>query len=269
MYCSLRFFIDKPPDLLDAHTILCVFELISVKLGIEYDYIQHTLFDPEKDCTIINRNYSYDIFGKKCFVNSEIKHLVSSEFGDLSAPFITASCNSQNNVLYSKVRAEVQFPTYGTPMVIRVDYEQKYARKLDFQKFTYLITNLCSLGFHVNNAFFHIYHCKNEAVTLDGGQIGSIIGMSGRRNLKKYILHRKNGCVNRPMDIFYANYVPEFLLSNENWNKVSKVLGQDYVAKIEDGVAFALSNTVSLSPYYRIIEQAMLKKLHRIFNTVS
>lgn len=268
MYCSLRFFIDKTPNLLEAHNILCVFKLISDELGIPYDYILHTLFDPEIDRTVVNKKYIYDTSGKEHFKSSEITPLVSGKHGDLSAPFITATCNGQSSILYSKARTEIQFPVYSVPMIIRVDYEQKYAKKLDFHTFSRLIINLCGMEFHVNNAFFHIYVHKNEAVTLDGGQIDSIISVDGRRNLKKSILHNKNGCVNHLMDVFCANYVPCRLLCNENWNAIANIIGENNIARIDDGIAFALPNMEDLSPKYRIMNRAMLKKLHEILCSV-
>ena len=53
MYCSLRFFVDQTPDLTKAQNILRIFELVESVLEIPFDYIQYSVFNPDKDDLLI------------------------------------------------------------------------------------------------------------------------------------------------------------------------------------------------------------------------
>lgn len=257
---------DKVPDPVNAKTILPIFELFSDKLGKSYDYISYILFDPEKDGTIVNKIYSYTMTGKASFLNTEIIPLISDNYGNLSAPFIKAACISKPSVLYSAIRVEIQFPVLTMPLIIRVDYEQGSTKKLNFQKYLQLISEMHILGFHVNNSFFHVYPRKSMAATLDGGQIGSITTFGERQTIKKAVAHRQEECVNHLLDVFCANSMPYAVLNEDMRKQISNIVGAENVANVGDNFVFALPNMEDLTPAYRIKYLSHIKKLRRIFS---
>lgn len=179
MYCSLRIYADKIADSISAQNILSLFDLFGSIFGWSYDYISYMLFDPDADYMLIDKSYTYDSRGKKDFSDTNINAVFVGKYGESSAPIITASCTENAVQLYSKHRIQIQYPISSEPYIIRVDYSQKGAQKLTLKSYNYIIQLLCTCGFSVNNGIYHVYRNKNEATTLDGGQIGFCLGLYG------------------------------------------------------------------------------------------
>lgn len=267
MYCSLRVYVDKTSDLVSTKNILYLFQLFANTLGLSYDYISYTLFDPENDCMLIDEKYSYNLVGKKVFANANILPVVIGRYGDLSAPFITATCIGKSAQLYSAQRVQIQFPVSSEPFVIRVDYAQKATQKLTLETYNFLIQSLADIGFCVNNGFYHVYRNKNEAVTLDGGQIGSVIGCCGHVNLKNFLIHHKKGCCNRLMGIYCANSIRIDSLRRDSLEAIVNIVGSSNVILEDNICSFALGNMQKITPSYRIRYAIMLNKLQKILTT--
>lgn len=264
MYCSLRFYVDETPDLTKSQNILCIFELFESVLEIKYDCILHMLFNPDKDDLLIHEKYSYNTQGIAAFLDADILPTYLGKSGDFSAPFISATCNGKATQIYSRIHVETQFPAYTQPFIIRVDYEQKYASKLTPEKYVFLTQALSTMGFRINNCFYHVYTKKKEATTLDGGQVGSFINYYERKNLQKSVLHHSKGCLNRFMDIYCFNSIRLDLLKPETIRAITDIVGDSNLT-ITDGVlSFALGSVDELSPNYRLTHHHTLRKLKKL-----
>ena len=264
MYCSLRFFVDKTPDLTKAQNILDIFELFEHTLRVSYDYILYTVFDPDKDDPLIDKKYFYNTYWKEIFLTDDILKMFIGKSGDFSAPIITATCAGKSTQIYSKIRVQIQFPVYTQPFVICVDYEQQYTDEFTFRKYNFLIQSLTAMGFHINNCFYHIYPKKNEAATLDRGQVGHFLNCYEQRNLKKSVLHHSNGCLNRFMDIYYFNSVRLSMLTPEIISKIADIVGTNNLIITDDILSFALGNAGKESLNYRITHHYELRKLEKL-----
>lgn len=180
----------------------------------------------------------------------------------MSAPFIRAACNGSPAQLYTDAQVEIQFPVYAMPFTIRADGKQ--GKDFSFQTYTRLIQTLNASGFSVNNAFCHRYSRKNEAVTLDGGQLGSFVGCRGRRNLKNSVQHRKKGCLNRLIGIYGANSIRADLLSEETQKQITALVGSDCTQNAGNVFSFTLETDEALTPLKRIRRRRVQKKLEAL-----
>ena len=266
MYCSLRLYVDKKSHSISTQNILNLFELFSNTFGWSYNYITYILFDPEKEGTLIDEKYSYDSFGKKDFLNTKIIPLFTGQHGDSSAPFITASCIEKPTQLYSKHRVQIQFPIYSELFVIRVDYETRDTQKLTLKTYNFLIQSLAEMGFCFNNGLYHVYSNKNEAVTLDGGQIGSLVNYYGHVNLGNYLRHRTKDYRNRLMGIYYVNSIHMDYLGKGMLNSIENIVGSENVILENNICSFSLKNLKKSTPLYRIRYAGVLIKVQRLFN---
>lgn len=261
MYCSLRYYVDTIPTDNLPEQVLHVFELFSSELEISYDHISYLLFNPDADEVLVNQVFSFDDSGKKEFAQLGIIQSVGENDRIISAPFIEACSNCRKEELYSKSRVQIQFPDYSNIMVIRVDYEQRYAKKLCFSKYKNIVIGLCNLGFNVNNSFYHVYSRKNNAVTLDGGQIGSYIGLDGWQNKKDWLLHQKNHYMNHLMGVHCANSFPSSLITSQIKDAISKIVGGNNIDVVNGTVFFSLPNLASVTSAYRILSKLTIEKL--------
>jgi len=264
MYCSLRIYVDKITDSISAQNILSLFDLFDSVFEWSHDYISYMLFDPDNDRMLIDKNYSYDSRGKKDLSDINIPAVIVGKYGDLSAPIITASCVENAMQLYSKQRVQIQYPISSEPYIIRVDYSQKGTKMLTLESYNYIIQSLCACGFSVNNGIYHVYRNKNEATTLDGGQIGSFLGFNGRVNLKNYLKHRKDGCRDRTSGIYYANSVRTDSISKHTLEAIKDVVGSSNVILENNIFSFSLGDMINATPNYRIRRAIILKKLQNI-----
>lgn len=263
MYCSFRFFLDSYPTLLESYPLLELFEVFASELGVSYDFISYILLDPDNDVVCINKSYSYDLEGKAVFLSSDvIPQLVGCD-GCATAPFFEATfCQSSHKT--SRMNCvRVEFPANFMPMIIKVDFDCSYIGPIDKWKFIRIVERLHCLGYHVNNAYFHVYSRANEAETLDGGQIG-VIGSSGRKNIRNSLTHRQNGCLNHVMDVFCANAIGSSVFSDETWKHIYDIVGQENFWKIDDIVVFFLTKNAELWKSYGILERTMARKLTRV-----
>ena len=226
-----------------------------------YNHVSYLLFDPDNDRTLIDEKYSYDVVGKREFLNKDILPVVVGKSGDMSSPFIEASCESKPMQLYSKIRVQIRFPAYTQPFVICVDYEQKEEEKLTLEKYASLMKKLSAIGFHVNNSFYHVYAKKNEAFTLDGGQSGSLLNHYERKNLKNSVMHRKAGCINRFMDIYCANSICTELLDEKTRQQIEDIVGSENTVYDTEVFSFSIGNMQNLTSAYRVRDQRVIKKL--------
>ena len=264
MYCSLRLYVDKISDSISTQNILGLFELFATIFDWSYDNITHELFDPDSDCMLINKSYSYDFIGKKIFADVDISSVVVGKHGDLSAPIITALCIDNASQLYSKQRVQIQYPISSEPFVIRVDYSQKGMQMLTLESYNYIMQSLRTYGFSVNNGIYHVYRNKNEATTLDGGQIGSFLGCYGRINLKNYFKHRKYGCRNRILGVYYANSVCADSISKQTLEEVKDIVGSSNTILDANVFSFSIGNMLNASPDYWIKYAIILNELRKI-----
>lgn len=264
MYCSLRIYADKITNSISTQNILSLFDLFDGIFDWSHDYISYMLFDPDDDHMLIDKNYSYDSRGKKDFSDANIPEVIIGKYGDLSAPIITASCTEKAMQLYSKQRVQIQYPISSEPYIIRVDYSQKGKQMLTLESYNYIIQSLYACGFSVNNGIYHVYRNKNEATTLDGGQIGSFLGFYGRDNIKKYLKHRNCGCRDRTMGIYYANSVCTNSISKQTLEAIKDVVGSNNFILDNNICSFSLGNMINATPNYRIRRAIIINKLQNI-----
>ncbi len=264
MYCSLRVYIDKVNRSVNAQNILDIFEVFEIVLCKSYDYISYILFDPDRDRTLIDEKYSYDSIGKNRFLNTDILPVFVGKSGDMSSPFIGAYCASKSTQLYSKIRVQIQFPDHTQPFVIRVDYEQKEEEKLTLEKYAYLMKRISSIGFHVNNSFYHVYAKKGEVFTLDGGQCGSLLTYYERNNLKNSVMHRKAGCINRFMDIYCVNSICTEWLDVKTRQQIEDIVGSENTVFDAEIFSFSTGSLQNLTSRYRVRDQRVIRKLRHL-----
>lgn len=264
MYCSLRIYADKITDSISTQNILSLFDLFDSIFDWSHDYISYMLFDPDNDHMLIDKSYSYDSRGKKDFSDTNIPAVIVGKHGDLSAPIITASCTENAMQLYLKQRIQIQYPISSEPYIIRVDYSQKGTQMLTLESYNYIIQSLFTCGFSVNNGIYHVYRNKNEATTLDGGQIGSCLGLYGRVNLKNYLKHRKGGCRDRTMGVYYVNSVRTDSISKQTLEAIKDVVGSSNVIQEGNVFSFSLGPMINATPNYRIRRAIILNKLQNI-----
>ena len=266
MYCSFRFYIDISPELINSHRLLNVFELFSNVLGKKYDYISYMLFDPDKNDALIDKKYPYDLSGIDEFLNTTILHEVSGENGCLSAPFVRATCTGSATQIYSQICVEIQFPVYSCPLIIRVDYSSHGAEKVTLKSYNYLIHSLLAMGFCVNNGFYHVYSQKNEAITLDGGQIGVLFSCCGRKNRRNYVKHHKEGFLDRFMGIYCVNSLINHALNEDIIKEIENLVGRCNVIYGNNIVSFSLGNIERITPAYRIQYHYTINKIQKIID---
>lgn len=264
MYCSLRIYVDKITDSVSAQNILSLFDLFDSVFEWSHDYISYMLFDPDNDRMLIDKNYSYDFRGKKDFSDIKIPAVIVGKYGDVSAPIITASCTESAMQLYSKQRVQIQYPISSGPYIIRVDYSQKGTHMLTLESYNYIIQSLCACGFSVNNGIYHVYRNKNEATTLDGGQIGSFLGFYGRVNIKNYLKHRKGGCRGRTMGVYYVNSVRTDSISEQTLEAIKDVVGSSNIIQEDNVFSFSLGPMINAAPNYWIRRAITINKLQNI-----
>ncbi len=262
MYCSFRIYIDKAPNPICPQNISDIFSLFENAFGKRFDFISMLLFDPESDGLLVDKKFSCDDIGKSEFLNTDISPVMVGKSGEMSAPFIRAACNGSPAQLYTDAQVEIQFPVYAMPFTVRADGKQ--GKDFSFQTYTRLIQTLNASGFSVNNAFCHRYSRKNEAVTLDGGQLGSFVGCRGRRNLKNSVQHRKKGCLNRLMGIYCANSIRADLLSEETQKQITALVGSDCTQNAGNVFSFTLGTDEALTPLKRIRRRRVQKKLEAL-----
>ena len=264
MYCSLRYYIADTPSLTNPHTLLKLFEIFAHTSHIPYDFISYTLFDPDRDTTLIDETFLYKSTENTAFLATHIFPLVSGKDGDLSSPFICATCHTTPNQLYSKIRVQVQYPVYSLPLILRVDCEELETFDFSFEKYIFLLKEITSLGFRVNNSFYHLYNEKKEAITLDGGQMGSLASPFQRENIDRFLIHRKADCLNRCMNIYCINSIQADLLSDNVLNKIRRIVGYDKVIISDNIISFALDDMKKISSTYRLKYRKTIKELKRL-----
>ena len=135
---------------------------------------------------------------------------------------------------------------------------------LTLESYNYIIQSLCDCGFIVNNGIYHVYRKKNEATTLDGGQIGSFLGLSERVNLKNHLKHRRVGCRDRAMGIYYANSVRTNSINKKAIEAIKDVVGSSNVILENNIFSFSLGNMINATPNYQIKRAIIIKELQNI-----
>lgn len=262
MYGSARFFIDEWPRQITSNNLIEIFEFLSNSLGVELEIISYVLFDPDGDGMLINQVYPFNRCGKEEFSNIQIMPLVSGKNGDLSAPFVQATCQLNSEQLYDSIQIVVQFPFPGFPMVLGIDYDCKSVLStFTLDSFKDALSFLRQRGCRVNNSLFHIYANKNIAAALDRGQVGIV---SERRLIRKASAHYQRGCVDSLMDVFCANSILCRTLSLSAKNKVKAIVGSENVIEMGDTFIFALAPLQKLRPILPFPSLRRLKKLRHI-----
>ena len=263
MYGSIRFYFDKTPDFISSRDCLSIFELFYNVLKKDYDYFSYTLWSADEDAVIIDRCYPNTPAGKELFLSETITQLVKGKNGDLSAPFVSAACNCKGKQIYSGVRIQIMFPVYSSPFTICVDFEEDIVKIIKFNDYVKLISDLQCLGYYINNGIYHVYKSRNEAETLNGGQIGTLISHFGSKNIKRSINHQKKGHLDSIMGIYYWNTIRNDLLSNNTKKRISEIVGNNNVIVSDNTFSFALSDNVHASCLYWIKHNREIKLLEK------
>lgn len=259
MYGSFRFYFDDIPELIQGQHILDIFALFSKELGREYDHFSYMLWSPDENNILIDKSFPNTATGKAKFLNEQIIPIVTGQNGDMTAPVISALCKCNEMQLYSGLRVQIQFPVYSMPLTICVDLEQRATNKVSFENYIHLICGLQSLGFGVNNGFYHVYSLKNEAETLNGGQIGPFLSHCGHKNLKQSIQHKGKGCLNHVMGVYFMNTIRSDLLRDGTRNRLAAIT--DNIIISGNVLSFALSGSENVSPIYWIKHRQIIKML--------
>ena len=263
MHGSMRFFCDKAPDSIQGQQILNVFELFSNVLGTDYELFSYILWSPDEDDDFINVSYNNTPMGKERFLNERIIPLIKGKDGDLSAPIISATCKCKESQIYSDIRVQIRFPVYSMPFTICADFEEDIVNKVKYKEYIKLICGLQKMGYSINNGLYHVYCMKNEAETLDGGQIGSIISCCGRKNINQCIKHRKKGGLDCLMGIYYYNTIRNDLLDDTTRNRISEIIGNNDHDILDNTFSFALTACDHVSSSYWIKNYQKIKTLEK------
>lgn len=265
MYGSYRFYIDKWPNEINANFVLNIIDMLSAELNAPFDQLVHTLYSNDQDKPIVYNEYTNDTKGRLAFSNFEFVALFTGKDGKVTAPSIEATCNDNKDSIYSLARIAVQLPFDVLPMMISVDFDCNYAcnhGKLNNLK--RLISKLEDFGCRVNNSFYHVYYRKNTATTLDGGQIGSIISIEDRQNIKQSIVHRKNNCVNCVMDVFGLNSILCSDISDRAKEEIVGFVGTGFVDVVAENFVFSVPSFGEITPNYRFKYYKIISRLRKM-----
>lgn len=265
MYGSLRIYIDKWDHDIGATSILDIINMFSLGLGAPFSRLIHVLYSPDEDRPKVYVEYTNDESGRNAFISSEFISEFTGKYGDVSAPSVKATCACDSNEVYSGISIEVQLPCGRSPMILRVDFDLNFISiPLELSTYTLLLSNLYSMGYRVNNSFFHVYRKRKTVVTLDGGQIGSFISFEEKRNIKQSIAHRKNGEINRIFDVFYINSIRRSQISKAARDSIIDIVGNNCTANVADNFVFSLPISTPISFHYRHTYSNIVKKLRMI-----
>lgn len=265
MYGSFRFFIDRWPCDICATSVLEIIDLFSIRLGAPFSRLIHVLHNPDEDRPKVYIEYPNNESGRKSFVSNEFVSLFTGKYGDVSAPSVKATCDCSRNAVYSCISIEVQLPFKTTPMILRVDFDCSYIQNsLSLGTYALLLSNLHDLGFEVNNSFLHLYRKISTAITLDGGQVGSIISFDEKRNIKQAISHRKKGNMNCMMDVFSINSIRDNIISEKTQAKIADIVGCSSVANIAENFIFSLPVSDSIPKHYRSAHGNIVKRIRKM-----
>lgn len=268
MYGSYRFYIDKWPEVIQATSVLDIIDMFSAELGAPYTRLIHTLYSPDKNQPIVYDEYANDTYGRLAFTSSNFIPLFVGKDGEVTAPSVMATCDGNANLIYSFIRIEVQLPFNSIPMTLCVDFDCNYVTNpLSSNGISRFISRLHDMGYRVNNSFYHVYHKKNTATTLDGGQIGSIISLGDRQIIKKSVAHRSKNCVNHIMDVFGVNSILCNTISDGAKDKITNLVGEHHVGTVGENFIFSLPCLKTITPKYYIKQYYIVNKLRKIIKS--
>ena len=263
MYCSLRLFIDKTPDLTENSNFLKVVELCSNFSNKSLDYI--TCFvckeDDDDDEMIMDKRFNYDEKGIEKFKNTKI--IISNEDKNEDKLFviIRAMKNCGDLEPFSDISICMICPTNSLPFQIKFDFKLCGNNKVSFIKYFTFIKQLNDVGYHVNNSFCNICRLKSETLTLDGIREGSFTTLQGRTNLRSSAIHRFNNYLNRFMNIYYFNSISINALNDNKIKGILDTVGKENDEVEDDILSFALDRVENITPLYHLKYLYKIKKL--------
>ena len=264
MYGSFRFYIDKRPDSIGAPIILEILDMISRELDAPYSRIIHVLYSPDEDRPKVYLEYENDENGRRLFETNHFIQVFTGKHGDVSSPLVRATCCCDPDKIYSGISIEVQLPCGSNPMILRVDFDCRYIQApINLHTYSLLLFNLYNKGFIVNNAFLHVYRKKNTATTLDGGQIGTVVSLDERRNIKQAIAHRQKGNVGCALDVFYINSFHDSLIGEAERAEIARIVGNSFVTNVAENLVFSLPITDLRTNNYRKACGKVIRQLRK------
>lgn len=264
MYCSLRFYIDKTPDLTSALPFLALVKFISETINYPIDYLGYVLLDPNSDNYLINERYKYNEKGIRRFSSVSIIPSLESKEGETMSPVLIASRLCPDFELYSDISIWLSYQMSRFPMSLLVNFKYSRNNKIDFDRYLYLIEKMNEIGYHVNNGFYSGYFRKNEALTFEGGRIGHYLSFQGKRNIDNFNYHRMHNLLNHLMGIYYANSIVANVLSDDQINKIREIVGKENVVVEEGILSFTLDTTEKMTPFYHLKYLKIIKKLEKL-----
>ncbi len=264
MYCSLRLFFDKTPDMTDSFYFLKLVRLIGTTLGYPIENMSYMLLDPNGDSFLINKKYKYSTKGIQKMKDTKIVPFSISKSGVIYPTCLSAFDYCSDFDLFTNIRVSLRYPTLNYPTVLSIDYRCCNYNKLDFDKYNHLIKQIIDIGFHVNNGFYTGYVRKQDVISFSGGSTGFLTSLQGKRNIENLITHMKHNQLDILMGIYYANSIVANALSDDQINRIREIVGKDNVV-IENGIlSFTLDKIEKMTPFYHLKYLGKIKKLEKL-----
>ena len=265
MFYSFRFFIDRTPALKDIHCYLELLELLNRKLQLRFDSILYCILDPDSNERFIEKHlFPWNSEGKNQFSKISVNPIYTGRSGEMVAPIIIARDSCSYSQLFVNCRFFCRYPVYDLPMIIGIDFLNNNVGIIGINQFSEFFCSLSDLGFHINNSFVHLYSRIQEAVTLDGGRISTLVTTQEKKNIRNYINHRQNKCLNHIMDIYCINTLVESCIDKPTFNNLIKIVGVNNVMLVKDSVIFALPQLEQINLKYQQKNSAIILSLRSV-----
>lgn len=262
MYCSLRLFIDKTPDLSDSSNFLNVVELCSNFCNKSIDYLTCYACNVDSDEMMMNKKFNYNEKGIEKFKKTKI--ISSNEVENRIFTTLCGMKKCDDFEPFSDIRIYMIYPLNSLPLEIYFDFKLCSNNKVSFVKYCTFIRQLNAIGYRVNNSFCYICSLKRETLTLDGIRDGSFITLQGRNNLNSSAIHRFNSSLNRFMNIYYFNSITINALNDKKIKGIIDIVGKENVKVEDDILSFALDSVDNITPLYHLKYLNKIKKLRKL-----
>ena len=234
MFKTLRLYLDKIPETVDASSVLEVFRVFEKVLGVKYHHIEHMLWNPDKDEMIIDKNYTYDEKGINRFLQTPFELEVAGKYGYITAPSFVAFVPVKD--YFTTIRSvSIDFACGSKPSTIIADFKtDDVTHSVTLQRFAEIITRLNSIGYSVNNSFYNEFRRQRDAQVQDGFTPRAL-SCRMRMISADFFSHQKHGYLNNVQGVYKINSCPKVLIDDE---KLADILGKDKVIICGDSVVF-------------------------------
>lgn len=266
MICSLRFYFKHIPEYFSAQIALEVLDHLSLILSLNYSHYKCTVyFDDDKSTGDV---YSFPAgeTGKVSLLNAIGNLHIKRDLGKLVSIFLAGISNTPKNEEYSP-RCEL-FLTPGkmaSHLSIDIPYDCQDPN-MHLERYVQIIENLSSYGLIVNNSFCHTVSQWRQSYAFDS--INVVDNPIAFRSPKAILNHASRHGSKHRLDcfanIYWGNSISISLLTPSEVQKITQILGGNYVRETAQSLIFVLSEFPRPFPtfLYKLLQIRWLLKHH-------